>query len=51
MFRLLYENSPLDFVPPQLRNATSTDIAEAIFGYSLVFQNLNLKNLKVKVVM
>lgn len=33
MFRLPYESSPLDFVPPQLRDASSTDIAEAIFGY------------------
>ena len=33
MFRLPYEHSPLDFVPPQLRDASRTDIAEAIFGY------------------
>lgn len=33
MFRLPYENSPLDFVPPKLRYASLTDIAEAIFGY------------------
>ncbi|MEG4311463.1 MULTISPECIES: TIGR03986 family type III CRISPR-associated RAMP protein [unclassified Microcoleus] len=33
MFRLPYEHSPLDFVPPKLRDASRTDIAEAIFGY------------------
>ncbi|MBD2499492.1 TIGR03986 family type III CRISPR-associated RAMP protein [Anabaena azotica] len=33
MFRLPYENSPLDFVPSQLRDTSCTDIAEAIFGY------------------
>jgi CRISPR-associated protein (TIGR03986 family) len=33
MFRLPYEHSPLDFVPPKLRDASHTDIAEAIFGY------------------
>lgn len=33
MFRLPYEYSPLDFVPPKLRDASRTDIAEAIFGY------------------
>ncbi|NEP57866.1 MAG: TIGR03986 family CRISPR-associated RAMP protein, partial [Symploca sp. SIO2G7] len=33
MFRLPYEHSPLDFVPPKLRDSSCTDIAEAIFGY------------------
>jgi len=33
MFRLPYEHSPLNFVPPKLRDASCTDIAEAIFGY------------------
>ncbi|CBN58543.1 MULTISPECIES: TIGR03986 family type III CRISPR-associated RAMP protein [Kamptonema] len=33
MFRLPYEHSPLKFVPPKLRDASRTDIAEAIFGY------------------
>ncbi|MEG4496163.1 TIGR03986 family CRISPR-associated RAMP protein [Microcoleus sp. F10-C6] len=33
MFRLPYEHSPLDFVPPKLRDTSRTDIAEAIFGY------------------
>jgi CRISPR-associated protein (TIGR03986 family) len=33
MFRLPYENSPLDFVPAQLRDTSCTDISEAIFGY------------------
>lgn len=33
MFRLPYEHSPLDFVPPKLRDTSGTDIAEAIFGY------------------
>ncbi|MEG4801780.1 TIGR03986 family CRISPR-associated RAMP protein [Microcoleus sp. ARI1-B5] len=33
MFRLPYECSPLDFVPPKLKDAACTDIAEAIFGY------------------
>lgn len=33
MFRLPYENSPLNFVPSQLRDTSRTDIAEAIFGY------------------
>jgi CRISPR-associated protein (TIGR03986 family) len=33
MFRLPYEHSPLHFVPPKLRDASRTDIAEAIFGY------------------
>jgi CRISPR-associated protein (TIGR03986 family) len=33
MFRLPYEHSPLNFVPPKLRDASCTDIPEAIFGY------------------
>lgn len=33
MFRLPYKHSPLHFVPPKLRDASRTDIAEAIFGY------------------
>jgi CRISPR-associated protein (TIGR03986 family) len=33
MFRLPYNNSPLDFVPEKLRDKSKTDIAEAIFGY------------------
>ncbi len=33
MFRLPYEHSPLHFVPPKLKDASRTDIAEAIFGY------------------
>ncbi|NJL55039.1 TIGR03986 family CRISPR-associated RAMP protein [bacterium] len=32
-FRLPYPYSPLDFVPPDLRKPTITDIAEAMFGY------------------
>lgn len=33
MFRLPYDYSPLNFVPPTLRNVSLTDIAEALFGY------------------
>jgi len=33
IFRLPYDYSALDFVPPKLRNHSSTDITEAIFGY------------------
>lgn len=33
MFRLPYDNSPFDFVPPKLKDASITDISEAIFGY------------------
>lgn len=33
MFRLPYPNTPLDFVPEDLRDPTQTDLAEAIFGY------------------
>ena len=33
MFRLPYTFSPRDFVPKHLRQATDTDLADAIFGY------------------
>ena len=34
MFRLPYLQSPLDFVPPQLRRESDVDLAEALFGYT-----------------
>lgn len=33
MFRLPYQKSPLDFVPTQLREKQTIDLADAIFGY------------------
>lgn len=34
MFRLPYEKSPLDFVPPELRMKQTLDLAEALFGHA-----------------
>lgn len=34
MFRLPYEKSPLDFVPPELRMKQTLDFAEALFGHA-----------------
>lgn len=33
MFRLPYEHSPIDFVPPELRTPSDIDFADALFGF------------------
>lgn len=47
LFRLPYDNSPLDLVPKELRRPEDIDFAEALFGF--VRTNEELKDMKARV--